>query len=115
MDLRQITLLRRGQPSVNFDAADNCRPYVTLIKAMNFQDGILSTPVDKLKGQCVFVFDLTSTQDFFEKCQYPELVGGALRLNFTVPPEYITELIVLENEGVRLQITSLVMLGKYLK
>ena len=37
-DLRQIRLLRGGQPIVDFDAADNCRLYVTTMKAMNFQD-----------------------------------------------------------------------------
>ena len=37
-DLRQIRILRGGQPIVDFDAADNCRLYVTTVKAMNFQD-----------------------------------------------------------------------------
>ena len=37
-DLRQIRILRGGQPIVDFDAADNCRLYVTTMKAMNFQD-----------------------------------------------------------------------------
>ena len=35
--LRQIRILRGGQPIVDFDAADNCRLYVTTMKAMNFQ------------------------------------------------------------------------------
>ena len=39
-DLRQIRILRGGQPIVDFDAADNCRFYVTTMKAMNFQDDI---------------------------------------------------------------------------
>ena len=37
IDLRQIRILRGGQPIVDFDAADNCRLYVTTMKAMNFQ------------------------------------------------------------------------------
>ena len=37
-DPRQMRLLRRGQPIVDFDAAGNCRRYVTTVKAMNFQD-----------------------------------------------------------------------------
>ena len=37
-DLRQIRILRGGQPIVDFDAADNCRQYVTTMKALNFQD-----------------------------------------------------------------------------
>ena len=40
LNLRQIRILRGGQPIVDFDAADNCRLYVTTKKAMNFQDDI---------------------------------------------------------------------------
>ena len=40
LDLRQRRTLRGGQPIVDFDAADNCRLYVTTMKAMNFQDDI---------------------------------------------------------------------------
>ena len=36
-DLRQIRILRGGQRHVDFDTADNCRLYVTTMKAMNFQ------------------------------------------------------------------------------
>ena len=45
-DLRQIRILKRSQPVVDFDAADNCRFYVTTMKAMNFQDDIPSIPID---------------------------------------------------------------------
>ena len=31
-DLRQITILRKGQPIVDYDTSDNCRLYVTTIK-----------------------------------------------------------------------------------
>ena len=48
-DLRQIEMLRGGQPIVDFDTADNCRLYVTTIKAMNFQDVIPSIPIDDFK------------------------------------------------------------------
>ena len=37
IELRQIRILRGGQPIVDFDAADNCRLYVTTMKALNFQ------------------------------------------------------------------------------
>ena len=36
-DLRQYKIFRGGQPIVDFDAADNCRLYVTTMKAMDFQ------------------------------------------------------------------------------
>ena len=39
--LRQIRNLRGGQPIVDFDAADNCRLYVTTMKAINFQEDVL--------------------------------------------------------------------------
>ena len=39
-DLRQLRILRGGQPIVDFDAADNCCLFVTTMKAMNFQDDI---------------------------------------------------------------------------
>ena len=44
-DLRQIRILRGGQPIVNFDTADNCCLYVTTMKAVNFQDDLPSTPL----------------------------------------------------------------------
>ena len=96
-DLRQIRILRGGQPIVDFDAADNCRLYVTTMKAMNFQDDIPSIRIDTFKDHYVLVFDLTSMQDATENFHYPELVGEPLRLelNFTFPLEQITELIVL--------------------
>ena len=96
-DLRQIRILRRGQPIVEFDAADNCRLYVTTMKAINFQDDIPSIAIDNFKDHFVLVFDLTSMQDATENCHYPELVGETLRLelNFTFPLEHVTELIVL--------------------
>ena len=49
IELRQIRVLRRGQPIVYFDANDNCRLYVTTMKAMNFQDDIPSIPIDNFK------------------------------------------------------------------
>ena len=36
-DLRQMRIVRGGQPILDFDAADNCRFYVTTMKAMNFK------------------------------------------------------------------------------
>ena len=108
-EFRQIRILRGGQPIVDFDAADNCRLYVTTMKAMNFQDDIPSIPVDNFKGHYVLVFDLTSMQDATENCHYPELVGEQLRLelNFTFPLEHVSELIIL---GERM---SSVAVGKF--
>ena len=65
-DLRQIKILRGGQPIVDLDTADNCHLYVTTLKAMNFQDDIPSIPIDDFKDDYVLVFDLTSMQDATE-------------------------------------------------
>ena len=67
-DLRQIRKLRGGQPIVDFDAAENCCLYVTTMKTMNFQDDILSIPIDNFKDHYVLMFDLTSMQDANENC-----------------------------------------------
>ena len=114
-ELRQIRILRRGQPIVDFDAVHNCRLYVTTFKAMNFQGDIPSIPIDNFKDRYVLVFDLTSMQGATEKCNYPEIVGEPLRLelNSTFPPEHVTELIVLGER--MLQLTSLVLLEETTK
>ena len=62
-DLRQIRILRRGQPIVDFNTADNCRLYVRTMKALNFQDDIPSIPIDDFKDHYVLLFDLTSMQN----------------------------------------------------
>ena len=109
-DLRQTRILRGGQPLVDFDTADNCRLYVTTMKAMTFQDDIPSIPLDDSKDHYVLVFDLTSMQDATENCHYPELVGEPLRLelSFTNPLENVTELIVL---GERMSSVAVDMFG----
>ena len=109
-ELRQIRILRGVQLIVDFDAAYNCRFFVTTMKAMNFLDDIPSIPIDNFKDHYVLVFDLTSMQDATENCHYPELVGEPLRLklNFTFPLEHVTELIVL---GERMSIVAVVKFG----
>ena len=56
-ELRQNRILRGGQPTVHFDASDNCRLFVTKMKAMNFQHDIPSIPIDNFKDHYVLVFD----------------------------------------------------------
>ena len=111
-DLKQIRILRGGQPIVEFDAADNCRLHVITKKATNFQDDIRSIPMDNFKDHYVLVFDLTSMQNATEKCRYPELVGEPLRLElyFTFPLEHVTELIVLKE---RMSFVAVDMFGVF--
>ena len=109
-DLRQIRILRGGQLIMDFDTADNCRLYVTTMKAMNFQYDIPSIPIDDFKDYYVLVFDLTSMQNATENCHYPELVGEPLRLEliFSHPLENVTELTVL---GERMSLTAVDKFG----
>ena len=113
-DIRRIRILSGGQPIVDFDAAGKCRLYVTTMKAMNFQEDILSIPFDNFKDHYVLVFDLTSMQDASENCHYPELVGEPLRLelNFTFPLELVTELIVLGERMSSVAVDKFGVVGK---
>ena len=113
-DLRQIRILRGGQPIVDFDTADNCRLYVTTMKAMNFQDDVPSVPIDDFKDHNVLLFDFTSRQDAAENCHYPELFGEPLKLelNFTHPLENVTELIVLGEGMSSIAVNKFGVVGK---
>ena len=112
-DLRQIRILG-GQPKVDFDVAENCRFYITTMKAMNFQDDIPSIPIDNFKDHYVLVFDLTSMQDATENFHYPELIGEPLRLelNFTFPLEHVTELIALGEQMASVAVDKFGVVGK---
>ena len=113
-DLRQNRILRGGQPIVHFDTADNCRLYVTTMKAMNFQDDIPSIPINDFKDHYMLVFDLTSMQDATQNCPYPELVGEPLRLelNFINPLENVIELIVLGERMSSVAVDKFGVVGK---
>ena len=113
-DLRQIRILRGGQSIVDFDTDGNCRLYVTTMKAMNFQVDIPSIPIHDFKDHYVLVFDLTSMQDANENCHHPELVGEPLRLelNFTQPPENVTELFVLGERMSSVAVDEFGVVGK---
>ena len=116
-DLRQIRILRGGQPIVDFHTAHNCRLYVTTMKAILFQNHVPSIPIDDFENHYVLVFDLTSMQDATENCHYPELVGEPLRLelNFTNPLENFTELIVLRERMSSVAVDNLVWLERMCK
>ena len=85
------------QPTVDFNAANNCRLYVTTMKAMNYQDDVPSIPFDNFRDHFGLVFVLVSMQNATETFHCPELVGEPLRLelNFTFPLEHFGKLIVL--------------------
>ena len=68
-----------------------------------------SVPIVNFKDHYVLVFGLTSMQDANEKNHYPEIVADPLRLEvkFLFLLEHGIELLVLENDCVRLQLKSL--------
>ena len=98
-DFRQIRVLR-GQPVIDFDAADNCCLYVRTMKAMNFQYDTSSIPIDNFKEHHVPVIDLTVMPVATENFHCPEIVAEPLRpeLNFTFPLEHVTEKLYWGNE-----------------
>ena len=81
---------------------------------MKFQDDIPSIPIDNFKDHYLLVFDLTSMQDATENCHYPELVGETLRLelNFTIPLEHVTELMVLGERMSSVAVDKFGVVGK---
>ena len=114
IDLREIRTLRGGQPIFNFDAARNCGICVAKIKAMNFQDDILSIPIDNFKHHYELLFDLTSMKDATDNCHHIELVAEPLKLqlNFTFPQEYVIELFVLGERMFLVAVDKFAVVGK---
>ena len=90
-------MLRGGQSTVDFDAADICHLYVTTMKTINFRDDIPSIPLHNFEDHYKLVFDLISMQNATENFQYPKLIGEPrrLELKFTFPLEHVTALNVL--------------------
>ena len=114
-DLRQFRTLRGGQPVVNIDAADNCRLFVTTMKAMNFQESIPSIPVNSFKDHYVLVFNLTAMRGATKNCQYPELEEQLmLEPNFTFPLQHVTELIIMGERKSLVAVENLVLLERLL-
>ena len=104
----------RGQPIVHRDTTDNCRLYVTTMKAMNFQENMPSIPVDNFKEHYVLLFHLTSMQNATEHNHYPELIREPLRLElyFSSPLENDTEVIVLGERMYSVAVKKLVLWEK---
>ena len=73
--LRELRMVRGGRAVVSIDTTTNCRPYVTTMKAMNFNEEIPALPNDFFRDLYVLVFELTSLQDAGENFHYPELSG----------------------------------------
>ena len=94
--LRELRFIRGGRAIVSLDTTSPCRPYVTTMKAMQFNEDFPALPMEDFQNHYILVFDLTSLQDAAEQLHYPELSGENLRLEmfFQFPLEQVTEVIV---------------------
>ena len=112
--LRHIRILGGGQSVVDYDTSDNCRLYVTTMRAMNFRGVLPSIPIDNFKDHYVLVFDLTSMQDATEHCHYPEVIGETLRLelNLNEALESATEVIIFGDRMSSVAVDKCGVLGK---
>ena len=115
-NVRDIRILRGGQPIVHHDTTDNFRLSVTTRKAMNFRDDIPSIPVYNFKDHYALVFDLTSTQNATEHCHFPVLIGEPLRMELYIssPLENVTEIIVLGERMSFVAVDKFGVVGKIL-
>ena len=115
-NVRDTRTLRGGQPIVHQDTTDNCRLYVTTMKAINFEGDIPSLPVDNFKEHYVLVFDLTPMQDATERCQYPEMFGEPPRLElyFSSRLENVKEVTVLGERMSSIAVDKFGAVGKNL-
>ena len=95
--LRELRIVRGGRAIVSVDTTNECRAYVTTIKAMSFNEEIPALPNKLFQNHYVLVFDLTSLKDAGENIHNPELSGESIRLEmfFDHPLTNVTELIVL--------------------
>ena len=113
-DLREIRIIRGGQAIVSLDTREDCRAYVTTMKAMNFNEDIPALPLQVFQDHYILVFDLTSLQDAGECVHYPELTGESIRLElfFEYPLENVTEIIVLGERISTVKIDKFGTVGK---
>ena len=95
--LRELRIVRGGRDLVSVDTTNDCRAYVTTMKAMNFDEEFPAFPNNLFQSHYLLVFDLTSLQDAGKNFHYPELSGESMLLEmfFDLALRNVTELIVL--------------------
>ena len=95
--LRELRIVRGGRAIVSLDTTNDCRAYVTTMKAMSFNEEFPALPHHQFQNHYTLVFDLTSLQDAGENIHYPELRGESIRLEmfFDRSLRNVTEIIVL--------------------
>ena len=104
--LRELRFIRGGRAIISLDTTSPCRPCVTTMKAMQFNEDFPALPMKGFQNHYFIVFDLTSLQDAAEQLHYPEFSGESLRLEmfFQFPLEQVTEVIVLGERLSKIQI-----------
>ena len=95
--LRELRIVRGGRAIVSLDTTNDCRAYVTTMKAMNFNEEIPALPNHQFQNHYILVFDLTSLKDAGENIHYPELSGESIRLEMFIDRSLrnVTEIIVM--------------------
>ena len=95
--LRELRVIRGGRANISLDTIFPCHPYVTTMKAMQFNEDFSALLTEDFQNHSILVFDLTSLQDAAEQLHYPELSRESLRYEFffPFPLKQVTEVIVL--------------------
>ena len=106
LHLRELRIIGGGRAIVSLDTTSPCRPYVTTMKALQFNEDFPALPMENFQNQYILLFDLTSLQDAAKQLHYPELSGESLRLEmfFQFPLEQVTE--VLEKDYRMFKLTN---------
>ena len=95
--LRELRIIRVGRAMFSLDTTSPCRPYVTTMKAMQFNEDFLALPMKIFQNNYILVIDVTSLQDAAEQLDYPKLSGESLILEmfFQITLEQVAKVIVL--------------------
>ena len=94
--LRKLRINRCGRAIISLDTTFFCRPYITTIKAMQFNEDFPALLIEDFRNHYILVLDLTSRQDAAERLHYQEFSGESLQLEmfFQFHLEQSTEMIV---------------------
>ena len=111
--MRGLRIIRGGRAIISLDTTSPCRPYVTTMKAMQFNEDFPAL-LEDFQNHYFLVFDLTSLQDAADHLHYPELSGESSRLGmfFQFPLEQVTEMIVLGERLSNIQIDKFGTIAK---
>ena len=80
LGLRELRIIREGRAIVSLDTTNDCRAYVTTMKAIIFNEEIPALLNHQFENHDILVFDLISFQDAGENIHYPEQSGESNRL-----------------------------------